>query len=182
MKKIIKIIFIAALSQLLLRVVNDVIILNIGTIRIDSNGYPKFLIYILGVFNLFIYFFSVYKIYPLVINQKNKYWKLFICTFSIGITFYLLHYIYQFIIFKFFPYFDANVIAYKDFGFLYNGPNFHPINDLLIHPFVQLYYYISGFILFDLHVISFFFGETIFLSFLIPYIIILFMNKKIDRQ
>lgn len=181
MKKSIQIIFIAALSQLLLRVVNDIIILSIGTTKIDSNGYPKFLFLIFGVINFIIYFFSIYKIYPFLINKKNKYWRLFLCTFSIGITFYLLYYVYQFIIFKFFPYFDANTIASKDLGFLYNGPSFSPVNDLLIHPFVQLYYYIPGLSYFLLNVISFFLGQTIFLSFLLPLIIILFMSKKSHR-
>ena len=178
MKKEFQIFLIAVLAIIVLRILDGLIILNIGTTKIETNAYPKFLFYIICFAYVIIYFLANFKIYSVIITQKNKYWKLFAFTFLVGMFSYLLFFLIQLITFKYFPNYDPNAISSKTLGIPYIEPRFNPINELLINPIIQLYYYIPGINFFPLDVIMYFLGQPIYLSFLIPFVIISLRNKK----
>ena len=90
MKKQFQIIIIAVLAIVILRILNGVIILNIGTTKIGTEGYPKFLLFVIGFIFITIYFIANFKMYSIIIYQNHKYWKLFIFSFLIGLFSYLL--------------------------------------------------------------------------------------------
>ena len=178
MKKQFQIIIIAVLAIVILRILNGVIILNIGTTKIGTEGYPKFLLFVIGFIFITIYFIANFKMYSIISYQKHKYWKLFIFSFLIGLFSYLLFLLISLITFKHFPNYDPNYISSKSLGIPYIEPKFDPINELLIGPIIQLYYYIPEIKSFPLNVIMYFFGQPIFLSFVIPIVIIFLRNKK----
>jgi len=178
MNKKLQILIIAVLAILILKIFYGLTILKIGTTKIDTNAYPRFLFYIIGFLYIAIFIISNFKIYNYIKNPKYKYWKLFIFTLLIGICSYLLFFLIQLITFKYFPNYDPNAISSKTLGIPYIEPKFNPIEELLIGPFVQLYYYIPGIQFFPFNVVMYFFGQPIFLSFVAPLIVILLRNKK----
>ncbi|SKC12744.1 hypothetical protein SAMN05660477_03174 [Soonwooa buanensis] len=178
MNKKLQILVIAVLAIVILKIFNGLIILNIGTSKIETNAYPKFLFYLLGLLYISIFFMSNLKIYNYIKNQKHKYWKLSAFTLLIGICSYLLFFLIQLITFKYFPNYDPNAITSKNLGIPYIEPKFNPINELLINPIIQFYYYIPGIQFFPLDVVMYFFGQPLFLSFVFPLVVILLRNKK----
>lgn len=178
MKKVYSIIISSVLTLIIFRIFDGLAILKIGTTKIGIDAYPKILFYIFVTLNFVVFFIANNKFYSIVKNQKYKYWKLFALTLLIAIITDLLFFFLQLIIFKFQPNYDPNIISHKELGVHYNGPKYDPLNGIFIQPFIQLYYYIPGLKFFAKDVIIYFLGQPIFLSFLIPFIIIIFKKKK----
>ena len=178
MKKIYSIVTLSVLALIVLQVVDGLTILKIGTTRIDFNMYPKFLLYIFAALNFTVYFIANNKFYTLIKNQKYKYWKMFSLTLLVAFIADFLIFILHLIIYKFQPSYDPNFIFFKELGIPYSGPKYEPIKEILIHPFIQLYYYISAFKFFAMNIVIYFMKQPILLSFLIPFLIIILRWKK----
>ena len=168
-KSILKILLYAILSVFILNNLDTVAILKF-------EKYPKILYYIFILLEFLIFVIALNRIYFEIDTKKHIFLKLFSFSFLIVIIQYCLSYFTQFILYNYFKEYDPNIITYRDLGIVYNGPQFKPIETLIIFPFTQLYIYIKYIALNSLFLLLF--SQWIFRCLIISFGSILFKKTS----
>lgn len=178
MKKHFQIIVTATFAICILKILHEVQIINSGTAISDAADSSLMSFnFITITISVIIYFLANFRIAAVISSQKHKYWKLFFSTLAIGLFSYVFLFLIQLMAFTYFPQYDTNAILFKDLHLPYSGPKLDLINEILLRPFIQLYYFLPGIHFFSMDVIMFLLSQPIFLSFIIPVITLTYRNK-----
>lgn len=171
MKRASQIVLITSLVLLLLRIIPDQLYINFSQ-NIYSIVWNIFIL-----IELVVVFFALKRIY-LNFDYQVSYLKLLSFALIIVILKYILCFIYEVIVSKYFPSLDPSIKLYETLHIPYREPVFAPFQNLIINPFQQTYNYIVPFPQYYT-ALTFIFTQGIFYSLFLTFLVKKFYEKQV---